>query len=170
MEHTIALQFEDGVTRFITCGDNETLSATARINIPLDCRDGACGTCRGLCESGATTCPNRAIEALTAEEAKGYVLTCQMRPRSDCVIRVPASSAACKTGVTDSRARSPPWRRCRIRPSASRSTSMTRPRSASCPAVRQRGNPGQRTTRVFVQFAAGRVSGGLPVRNVPQGR
>ncbi|HBD38957.1 MAG TPA: NADH oxidase, partial [Cupriavidus sp.] len=32
--------------------------------------------------------------------AKGYVLACQTRPRSDCVIRVPASSAACKTGVT----------------------------------------------------------------------
>jgi benzoate/toluate 1,2-dioxygenase reductase subunit len=45
MEYSIALQFEDGVTRFISCGDNETLSDAAyrqKINIPLDCRDGAC--------------------------------------------------------------------------------------------------------------------------------
>ncbi|EKZ98817.1 benzoate 1,2-dioxygenase electron transfer component [Cupriavidus sp. HMR-1] len=106
MEHTIALQFEDGVTRFITCGDKETLSDAAyrqQINIPLDCRDGACGTCRGLCESGHYDLPESSYieDALTAEEAaKGYVLACQTRPRSDCVIRVPASSAACKTGVT----------------------------------------------------------------------
>ncbi|MBV8272392.1 MAG: ring-hydroxylating dioxygenase ferredoxin reductase family protein [Cupriavidus sp.] len=105
MEHTIALQFEDGVTRFITCGDNETLSDAAyrqQINIPLDCRDGACGTCRGLCESGKYDLPESSYieDALTAEEAaKGYVLACQTRPRSDCVIRVPASSTACKTGV-----------------------------------------------------------------------
>ena len=55
MEYNIALQFEDGVTRFITCAANETLSDAAyrqQINIPLDCRDGACGTCRGLCEAG----------------------------------------------------------------------------------------------------------------------
>ncbi|ODV44250.1 NADH oxidase [Cupriavidus sp. UYMMa02A] len=106
MEHTIALQFEDGVTRFITCGENETLSDAAyrqKINIPLDCRDGACGTCRGLCESGSYDLPESSYieDALTAEEAaQGYVLACQTRPRSDCVIRVAASSTACKTGVT----------------------------------------------------------------------
>jgi benzoate/toluate 1,2-dioxygenase reductase subunit len=33
------------------------------------------------------------------EAADGYVLTCQMKPTSDCVVRVPASSAACKTEV-----------------------------------------------------------------------
>ena len=31
------------------------------------------------------------------EAAHGYVLTCQMRAESDCVIRVPASSDVCKT-------------------------------------------------------------------------
>ncbi|WP_011300523.1 benzoate 1,2-dioxygenase electron transfer component BenC [Cupriavidus necator] len=106
MEHTIALQFEDGVTRFITCGENETLSDAAyrqKINIPLDCRDGACGTCRGLCESGSYDLPESSYieDALTSEEAaQGYVLACQTRPRSDCVIRIAASSTACKTGVT----------------------------------------------------------------------
>ena len=88
MEHTIALQFEDGVTRFITCGEHETLSDAAyrqQINIPLDCRDGACGTCRGLCESGSYDLPESSYieDALTAEEAgRGYVLACQTRPRS----------------------------------------------------------------------------------------
>jgi len=105
MAHTIALQFEDGVTRFISCAENETLADAAyrqKINIPLDCRDGACGTCRGLCESGQYDLPASSYieDALTPEEAdQGYVLSCQTRPRSDCVIRVPASSAACKTGV-----------------------------------------------------------------------
>ena len=39
-------------------------------------------------------------DALAEDEAaKGYVLTCQMRPKSDCVLRVPASAASCKTEV-----------------------------------------------------------------------
>ena len=45
----VALTFEDGVTRFIACRPGETVAdASYRlgINIPLDCRDGACGTCR----------------------------------------------------------------------------------------------------------------------------
>ena len=55
MSHQIALTFEDGVTRFIECRDNETVadaSYRSRINIPLDCRDGVCGTCKSFCESG----------------------------------------------------------------------------------------------------------------------
>jgi benzoate/toluate 1,2-dioxygenase reductase subunit len=105
MEHRIALQFEDGVTRFIGCREDETLADAAyrqNINIPLDCRDGACGTCRGRCESGRYDLPESSYieEALGAEDAaRGHILACQTRPRSDCVIRVPASSAACKTGV-----------------------------------------------------------------------
>ena len=54
-QYQVALAFEDGVTRFITCTDDQTVadaSYRARINIPLDCRDGACGTCKAFCESG----------------------------------------------------------------------------------------------------------------------
>ena len=104
MTFKIALQFEDGVTRFIDCAPTETVSDAAyrqRINIPLDCRDGACGTCRCACESGDYDLPESSYieDALTAEEAAGrMILACQTRPRSDCVIQVPASSAACKTG------------------------------------------------------------------------
>ena len=49
MPHSIALNFEDGVTRVIEARDGETVAdASYRlgINIPLDCRDGACGTCK----------------------------------------------------------------------------------------------------------------------------
>lgn len=107
MSHTIALQFEDGVTRFISCNHNEKLADAAyrqKVNIPLDCRDGACGTCRGLCESGQYEMPpDSYIEDALGEQdaAAGYVLACQMRPTSDCVVRIPATSSACKTGVAD---------------------------------------------------------------------
>jgi benzoate/toluate 1,2-dioxygenase reductase subunit len=107
MSHTIALQFEDGVTRFISCNPNEKLSDAAyrqKVNIPLDCRDGACGTCRGLCESGSYDMPPDSYieDALDDKDAAaGHVLACQMRPTSDCVVRIPATSAACKTGVGD---------------------------------------------------------------------
>lgn len=105
MSHTIALQFEDGVTRFISCNVNEKLADAAyrqKVNIPLDCRDGACGTCRGLCESGRYEMPPESYieDALEPQDAAaGYVLACQMRPTSDCVVRIPATSSACKTGV-----------------------------------------------------------------------
>ena len=103
MAYNIALQFEDGVTRVIPCDASELVCDAAygaKINIPLDCRDGACGTCKCHCESGSYEMGAYIEDALTEDEAaKGYVLTCQMRPKSDCVIRVPASAAACKTEV-----------------------------------------------------------------------
>lgn len=101
----IALQFEDGVTRFINVGDGETLSDAAyrqKINIPLDCRDGACGTCRAFCESGSFDMPeeNYIEDALTPEEAEqGYILACQCRPTSDAVFQIQASSEVCKTQI-----------------------------------------------------------------------
>lgn len=40
-------------------------------------------------------------DALTPEEAaQRKVLACQMRPTSDCVVNIPATSAACKTGAS----------------------------------------------------------------------
>ncbi len=102
MTYKIALNFEDGVTRFIDGTANETVADAAYrqgINIPLDCRDGACGTCKCFAEAGKYDLGEEYIEdALSAEEAEqGYVLTCQMRAQSDCVVRVPASSDVCRT-------------------------------------------------------------------------
>ncbi|MDI4664019.1 ring-hydroxylating dioxygenase ferredoxin reductase family protein [Xanthobacter autotrophicus] len=109
MSHKIALSFEDGVTRFITCGTGETVADAAYrsgINVPFDCRDGACGTCKSHCESGAYDKGDYIEDALTEDEAaEGYVLTCQMRPKSDCVVKIAATSALCKAGASPFSAR-----------------------------------------------------------------
>lgn len=101
MTYKIALNFEDGVTRFIDCKPNETVADAAyrqSINVPIDCRDGACGACKCSCESGDFRMGDYIEDALSdAEASAGYVLTCQMVPQSDCVVRVPASSQVCKT-------------------------------------------------------------------------
>jgi benzoate/toluate 1,2-dioxygenase reductase component len=103
MTHSIALQFEDGTTRFIACEPDETLADAAfrqGVNVPLDCRDGACGTCKAHCESGRYDGGSYIEDALSDDEAHdGFVLACQMRPQSDCVVKIAASAAACKTTV-----------------------------------------------------------------------
>lgn len=97
----IALNFEDGVTRVIQCDDDEKVTDAAfrqKINLPMDCRDGVCGTCKCFAEKGEYELEFYMDESMSDEEAEqGYVLTCQMIPESDCVLRVPASSAVCKT-------------------------------------------------------------------------
>src|SRR5215510_5089540 len=102
--YQVALAFEDGVTRFITCRDDQTVADASyrqRSNIPLDCRDGACGTCKSFCESGTYDGGDYIDEALTDEEAEqGYVLTCQMVPESDLIIRIPATSDVAKTSIS----------------------------------------------------------------------
>ncbi|MFF0818041.1 benzoate 1,2-dioxygenase electron transfer component BenC [Rhodococcus sp. NPDC003318] len=118
MSFQVALSFEDGVTRFVKCGPNETVadaSYKARINIPLDCRDGACGTCKALCESGSYDGGDYIEEALTDDEAEqGYCLPCQMVPESDLVLQIATTSDVAKTSaatysatITDIRRYSP---------------------------------------------------------------
>lgn len=103
MSYNIALNFEDGVTRFINCNEGETVLDAAyrsQINLPMDCSDGVCGTCKGACQQGNYELGEEYIEeALTDDEAEqGMVLTCQMVPSSDCVVNIPAASTLCKTG------------------------------------------------------------------------
>ena len=104
MSHQVALAFEDGITRFIKVGSNETVadaSYKARINIPLDCRDGACGTCKAFCESGTYDGGDYIEEALTDDEADaGYCLPCQMVPESDLVLQIPTTSDVAKTSAS----------------------------------------------------------------------
>jgi len=100
MTYKIALNFEDGVTRFIDCKTTETVADAAYrqgVNVPIDCRDGACGACKSFAESGKFEMGFYIEDALSEEEAGlGYVLTCQMHPKGDCVVRIPASSEVCK--------------------------------------------------------------------------
>lgn len=103
MSYQIALNFEDGVTRFIECNDGEKVLDAAfrqKINLPMDCSDGVCGTCKCRAESGSYDLGEEYIEdALTEDEAaEGLVLTCQMVPSSDCMLAVPVTSTTCKTG------------------------------------------------------------------------
>ncbi|MFF5987200.1 benzoate 1,2-dioxygenase electron transfer component BenC [Prauserella flavalba] len=101
MTYQVALSFEDGVTRFITCAEGQTVADASyrqRINIPLDCRDGACGTCKALCESGTYDGGAYIEDALSDDEARrGYVLPCSMKPTSDLVLRIASTSAVAKT-------------------------------------------------------------------------
>jgi len=101
MSYRIALNFEDGATRIIDCNDGEKVLDAAyrhKINLPMDCTDGVCGTCKCLCDQGSYDLGDEYIEdALSVNEAEeGMVLTCQMVPLSDCVIQVPVPSSACK--------------------------------------------------------------------------
>ena len=103
MSYNIALNFEDGVTRFINCNEGESVLDAAyrnQINLPMDCSDGVCGTCKGACQQGSYELGDDYIEeALTEDEAEqGMILTCQMVPSSDCVVSIPAASTLCKTG------------------------------------------------------------------------
>jgi benzoate/toluate 1,2-dioxygenase reductase component len=104
MSFTIALNFEDGVTRFIGCKPGEKVLDAAyrqKVNLPMDCSDGVCGTCKCFCEQGDFDLGEDYLEEALSEQQKeeGMVLTCQMVPSSDCVIRVPAASTVCKTQV-----------------------------------------------------------------------
>ena len=109
MGHNIALNFEDGVTRFVECRPGETVAEASYrvgINIPLDCRDGACGTCKCHAESGDYDGGDYIEDALTDDEAaRGYALACQMRPKTDLVIAIAASSEVCKTAGQNFKAR-----------------------------------------------------------------
>ena len=80
MNHSIALNFEDGVTRFIQCREGETVLDAAyrsRINLPMDCSDGVCGTCKCRAESGDYDLGDDYIDDALGEDEKdnGLVLT-----------------------------------------------------------------------------------------------
>jgi benzoate/toluate 1,2-dioxygenase reductase subunit len=109
MSNSIALRFEDGVTRFIECRPGETIADASYcigINIPLDCRDGVCGTCKCRVESGEYDSGSYLEDALTNREAaEGLTLACQTRPKTDLVVAIAASAAACNTGAQTYRAR-----------------------------------------------------------------
>src|SRR3984893_1829016 len=101
MAHKIALNFEDGITRFIDVDESESIADAAYrqgINVPLDCANGVCGTCKCRIESGEYDCGNYLEDALSdGEAAQGYALACQTRPKTNLVVAIAASSGVCKT-------------------------------------------------------------------------
>ena len=88
--HDLTLVFEDGRSLRITGSAAETVYMTAlknKIRILTDCLEGACATCKAHCTHGEYSLREYSEEALSDEEfAARRVLTCQMVPKSDCVI------------------------------------------------------------------------------------
>jgi ferredoxin len=104
--HKIALNFEDGTTRFIDADESESIADAAYrqgINVPLDCTNGVCGTCKAFRQSGEFD-PGSYDALSDAEAAEGYVLCCQAKAKSDMVIEILASSDACKVRTKDTMA------------------------------------------------------------------
>lgn len=98
--YQLALAFEDGITRFVRCRETELMADAAYmngINIPLDCTDGVCGTCKAFCESGDFEIGSYVEDALTDDErAAGFMLPCISKPRSDVVLQIACTSEAAK--------------------------------------------------------------------------
>lgn len=107
-DHQVALNFEDGETRFITVADDQSIADAAyrqRINIPVDCNDGACGTCKAKWESGDYDPGTYVDDALSEQEAAdGYLLACQAKPKQDMVVQIAMTSEAIKTQTQTYRA------------------------------------------------------------------
>ncbi len=104
MTHKVALNFADGKTTFFDVHANELLLDAALrngVNIPLDCREGVCGTCQGRCESGAYTQDYVDEETLSeADLAQRKMLSCQTRVQSDASFYFDFDSGLCHSGGT----------------------------------------------------------------------
>lgn len=78
-------------------GEEPLLDAleAAGLRLPYGCRYGACITCAARLLDG-TVDQSEGTALKPAQKAKGYVLLCIARPRSDCVIEV---GAECQKGL-----------------------------------------------------------------------
>jgi ring-1,2-phenylacetyl-CoA epoxidase subunit PaaE len=86
--HTITFRL-DGTTATVTSpvhSNESVLNAALRVrsDVPFACAGGVCGTCRAVVTEGTVEMTeNYALEP--EELARGYVLTCQAIPTSECV-------------------------------------------------------------------------------------
>jgi len=99
MTHKVAFSFADGKTLFFPVKANEILLDAALrngIKIPLDCREGVCGTCQGRCESGLYSQDYVDEEALSPQDLEQRkMLTCQTRVQSDAAFYFDFDSSLC---------------------------------------------------------------------------
>lgn len=97
MSFKLALNFSDDRTYFVDATSNETVvDAALRHNImlPVDCREGVCGTCRAQCVSGDYRLDYVHPETVSQDDlAGGAVLCCQMYAKTDCVIHFDLDSS-----------------------------------------------------------------------------
>jgi anthranilate 1,2-dioxygenase reductase component len=104
MSHKVAFSFADGKTMFFDVRTGELLLDAALrngVNIPLDCREGVCGTCQGRCESGSYTQDYVDEETLSADDlAARKILSCQTRVQSDAAFYFDYDSSLCSAGGT----------------------------------------------------------------------
>ncbi|MCF5096655.1 anthranilate 1,2-dioxygenase electron transfer component AntC, partial [Pseudomonas gessardii] len=86
-------------TLFFPVSANEILLDAALrngIKIPLDCREGVCGTCQGRCESGDYSqdyVDDEALSSLDLQQRK--MLSCQTRVQSDAAFYFDFDSSLC---------------------------------------------------------------------------
>lgn len=104
MSHSVALNFADGKTFFISVLENEVLLDAAfrqGITLPLDCREGVCATCQGQCESGRYTQDYVDENALSEQDlAQRKILACQTRVQSNSAFYFDYDSSFCNAGET----------------------------------------------------------------------
>lgn len=102
MSHSVALNFADGRTFFIAVKEDELLlDAAVRqgIHLPLDCREGVCGTCQGKCETGIYEQEYVDEDALSERDlAERKMLACQTRVKSNAAFYFDHSSEICNAG------------------------------------------------------------------------
>ncbi len=80
----------NGKTFRVREGENILVAALRQgVMLPYSCKNGTCGSCKGLLESGEVHYPFHPPLALEKSDfAEGYALMCQAEPLEDLVIRV----------------------------------------------------------------------------------
>jgi ferredoxin-NADP reductase/ferredoxin len=99
--HTIRLATKDGQDFVFECAATEDIvaaAANAHIFLPVQCRAGACGTCRATCEDGAYDLGAYSPGALPEDAAaRREVLLCRTFPRGSLSLVLPYESTRIAT-------------------------------------------------------------------------